>query len=90
MSDNKNALLSMLEVINRRSIEIIELPESKREGRYNNCLADYYQAAGEEWGDWEHAKAYADKIIELVRSLVTFIEAGGGAARGRAHPAEHQ
>jgi hypothetical protein len=84
VSDNKKALESMLEIISRRSKEIIELPESEREARYKLYWTTYYEAGWDAWGEQTRAENYADKIVEFVRALVKFIDTGGGAAGGPA------
>jgi hypothetical protein len=79
VSDNEKALQSMLDIVGRRAMEIIELPEGEREDHYGYCWHAYWEAGWDTWGDPERAREYADKIVELVRALVKFIEAGGGA-----------
>lgn len=77
MNDAARELLGSVE---RRAMEIVQLPPEEREARYSEYKRVYAETAREAGMPAD----IAEKMDEWVRAMVRIIEAGGGSAGGRA------
>ena len=72
----------VIQAVQRRAMEIVDLPEDQREGHYL-LIREAYSDGARELGATD-ATAMGEKMVEFTRALVKIMEAGGGASGGRA------
>jgi len=70
--------------IQRRAMEIIELPPDQREARYKVYRQTYIESVMEKGLSREKGEQFAATMEEWTRTLVKLIEAGGATRGGRA------
>jgi hypothetical protein len=75
---------AMLGAIQRRAMEIVELPVDQREARHQVNRTIYLKTAAEMQMTPEQGQELADKFEEFTRAMVKIMETGGGAGGGRA------
>ena len=74
----------ILEAVERRAMEIVELPQAERNGHYRTIEQAFHSAALELGRDEKQAAEMASKMVEFTEGLVGIIEASGGGTGGRA------
>ena len=84
MSTDKEAADAMLGAVKRRAMEVVELPEAEREGRYKIYRHAYIEAGSQHGLTRQKAHEMAEKMNNWTRALVTTIEQSGSAKGGHA------
>ena len=75
---------AMRAAVQRRAMEIVQLPPEKREARYALYRRAFAESVMEGGVPRENAEQYATQVDEWIRTMVKVIETGGGASGGRA------
>jgi hypothetical protein len=71
--------------LQRMAMQMLEVPQSEREGLYEDFRTGSQKDAARRLGlDPKAAEEFGQKYLEFLRALVKIIEAGGGAGGGRA------
>jgi hypothetical protein len=84
VADKNEAQEALLGAVQRRAMEIIELPAGEREARYAMYRRNYVESAIETGMPRDQAEEFGDKMIEWTQGMVQLMEQGGGAAGGKA------
>ena len=74
----------IMEFIQRRAMEVVALPEDKREEHYNLVYKSCRSSALNLGQSPKEADQWADKTVEFTKALVSIIETSGGAGGGKA------
>jgi hypothetical protein len=74
----------MLASLQRVAMQMLEVPKADRERVYADHQKAFAKAAAATRLDPKAAEEFGLKYLEYLRAMVNIIEAGGGAAGGRA------
>ena len=80
--DIESATEELMSAVQRRAMEILALPVSKREARYK-IIREAFAASARQIGERDPDEVGA-KIEESTRQLVRIMETSGGATSGNA------
>jgi hypothetical protein len=84
MAADPNTAKRLMEAVERRAMEIIELPAAEREALYAENKKLYFESGVLSGMNDAQAKEASEKMDEFTRALVLIIESGGGGSGGKA------
>jgi hypothetical protein len=82
--EQEEAVAATVGAIQRIAMAIVALPKEQREAHYALVRRNFEAAIAEFSTEGDMAQAWLDKTMIGIETLVTEIEAGGGAAGGKA------
>jgi hypothetical protein len=82
--EQEEAVAATVGAIQRIAMKIVALPKEQRAAHYALARRNFEMAVAEFSVEGDMAQAWLDKTMVGIQTLVTEIEAGGGAAGGKA------
>jgi hypothetical protein len=82
--DKQKAFDAVMSSLNRRAMEIVEIPKTEREQTYLIVRDELMRAMRDCHIEENKIPDWIEQYLSFLRSLVAMIESGGGASGGRA------